>query len=105
MFHPATKLVVITEHFISNKVCKIIEAGGGKGYTMVPAGGKGLHHLHPTMEKATVVEGFDNIKFEVIMQDRQRAEAIANRVVNECFDEYPGVMYLEDIQVCRPERF
>jgi len=39
------------------------------------------------------------------MQDRQRAEAIANRVVNECFDEYPGVMYLEDIQVCRPERF
>jgi nitrogen regulatory protein PII len=105
MFHSATKLVVITEHFVSRQVCKIIEEGGGKGYTMVPAGGKGSHHLHPTMEKATVIEGFDNIKFEVIMQDRKLAEAIAERVLNECFDDYPGVMYLEDVQVCRPERF
>jgi len=105
MFHPATKLVVITEHFVSKKVCKIIEAEGGKGYTMVPAGGKGLHHWHPTLEKATVIEGFDNLKFEVILVDRKKGEAIAERILKECFGEYPGVMYLEDIQVCRPERF
>jgi len=105
MFHPATKLVVITEHFVSPRICKIFEEGGGKGYTMVPAGGKGTHHHHPTMEKATVIEGFDNIKFEVIMQEKARAEPIAERVVNECFDDYPGVMYLEDVEVCRPERF
>jgi nitrogen regulatory protein PII len=105
MFHPAKKLVVITEHFVSEKVCKIIESGGGRGYTMVPAGGKGLHHLHPTLEKATVVEGFDNLKFEVVLSDKNKAEAIAHRILSECFEEYPGVMYLEDVEICRPDRF
>lgn len=105
MFHPATKLVIITEHFLSAKICKIIESCHAKGYTMVPAGGKGLHHLHPTFDKATVIEGFDNMKIEVITQKRETAEAIAQKVLTEYFDEFPGVMYLEDVQVCRPERF
>ncbi len=105
MFYPATKLVIVTEHFLCEKVCKIIESVGSKGYTLVPAGGKGLHHLHPMSDKATVVEGFDNIKIEVVAHHRQQAERIANRVLEECFDEYPGIMYLEDVQICRPERF
>lgn len=105
MFYPATKLVIITEHFLSEKVCKIIEDCGSKGYTMVPAGGKGLHHLHPMPDRATVVEGFDNIKVEAILHHRKQAETIAERVLHECFEEYPGIMYLEDVQVCRPERF
>lgn len=105
MFHSATKLVIITEHFLSEKVCGIIESSNGKGYTIVPAGGKGLHQLHSTLDKATVVEGFDNLKFEVITHNRKVAEAIAERILNECFQDFSGVMYLEDVQVCRPERF
>jgi len=105
MFHPATKLVVITEHFITEKVCKVIDSCHSKGYTVVPAGGKGLHHLHPTLDRATVSEGFDNMKIEVITRKRETAEAIAEKVLNELFDDFPGVMYLEDVQVCRPERF
>lgn len=105
MFHPATKLVVVTEHFLSKKVCDIIEECGGKGYTLVPTGGKGLHHLHPTLDQATVIEGFDNLKIEVVTLDQSKAEAIAERIVDECFAEYPGVMYLEDVRICRPDRF
>lgn len=105
MFHPAAKLVVITEHFLIEKVCRIIEDSGSKGYTMVPAGGKGLHHTHPMPDKATVIEGFDNIKVEVITHDRKQAETIAERILHECFDAYPGIMYLEDVEICRPERF
>jgi nitrogen regulatory protein PII len=105
MFYPATKLVVVTEHFLCEKVCNIIEASGSKGYTLVPTGGKGLHHRHPMSDQATVIEGFDNIKIEVVTHDRNQAEQIAERVLNECFDEYPGIMYLEDVQICRPERF
>jgi len=105
MFHPATKLVIVTEHFLSQKICEIIDTCGGRGYTLVPAGGKGLHHLHPMQDKATVVEGFDNVKIEVVTHDRATADAIAERVLQDCFTDYPGVMYLEDVDICRPDRF
>jgi len=105
MFYPAKKLVIITENFVSKKVCTIIESCSGKGYTLVPAGGKGLHHLHHTSAQATVIEGFDNLKIEVVTHSREVAEEIARRVLEECFVDYPGVMYLEDVEICRPERF
>jgi nitrogen regulatory protein PII len=105
MFYSATKLVIVTEHFLSRKVCTIIEDCGGKGYTLVPAGGKGLHHLHPMPDQATVIEGFDNLKIEVVSRDRAKVETIAERVLAECFAEYPGVMYVEDVEICRPDRF
>lgn len=105
MFHPAIKLVIITEHFLSRHVCEIIEAVGGKGYTLVPAGGKGLHHLHPTLDQATIIEGFDNLKIEVVCKDREAAESMAARIVEECFTDQPGILYLEEVKICRPERF
>lgn len=105
MFYSAKKLVIVTEHFLSEKICKIIKACGSKGYTLVPAGGKGLHHLHPMADKATVVEGFDNIKIEIVTHDAAQAKQIAERVLKECFNDYPGIMYLEDVEICRPERF
>lgn len=105
MFHPATKLVIVTEHFLIEKVCEVIEQFHQKGYTVVPAGGKGLHHSHPTLKQATVVEGFDNVKIDVITHDRSVADSIAKAILEDCFDEYPGVMYLENVEICRPERF
>ncbi len=105
MFHKATKLVIVVEHFILERVCAIIESSNGKGYTLVRAGGKGLHHSHSTSDKATVVEGFDNLKIEVIIHDRTIAETIGEKVVAECFRDYPGIMYLQDIEVARPDRF
>jgi len=105
MFYPATKLIIITETFISDDVCKIIDDCGAKGYTLVPAGGKGLHHLHATAEKATVAEDFNNIKIEVVCSERKIAELIAGRILDECFLDYPGVMYLENVEIMRPVRF
>lgn len=105
MFHPAKKLIIVTEHFISEKVCEIIETEYGKGYTMVPAGGKGLHHLRSTSDRATVIEGFDNLKIEVVIQDQKIAEKIAQQVLTECFEDFSGIMYLEDVQIVRTDRF
>jgi len=105
MFYPATKLIIITETFISDDVCKIIDACGAKGYTLVPSGGKGLHHLHPTSDKATVAEDFANIKIEVVCSERKIAEKIAEKILQECFEDYPGVMYLENVEIMRPTRF
>lgn len=105
MFNIATKLTVIAEHFLSEDICHIIEAGGGKGYTLIPVGGKGLHHLHPMLDQATVIEGFDNLKIELITSSRDKAEAIAKRIMEECLDNQPGIVYLEKVEVFRSERF
>lgn len=105
MFKPAAKLTIITEHFLSPSVCAIIEACGAKGYTLVSVGGKGLHHLHSMHDKATVIEGFDNVKIEVVTSTRALSEQIAQRVLDECFDDNPGIMFLDMVEVCRSERF
>lgn len=105
MFQPAAKLTIVTEHFLAAAVCAIIERGGGKGYTLISVGGKGLHHLHPMQDKATVVEGFDNVKIEVVLADRARAERIAERVLEECLTDNPGIMFLDMVEVCRTDRF
>ncbi len=105
MFHPATKFSVIAEHFLVPRICQIIEECGGRGYTLVPVGGKGLHQIHPTLEKATLIEGFDNLKVEVVTKHRDKAERIAERVLHECFPDNPGIMFLETVEVCRADRF
>jgi len=71
----------------------------------VHVGGKGLHHFHSTSDKATVVEGFDNLKIEVVTHSRKVAETITERVLKECFEDFPGVICMEDVEICRPERF
>jgi hypothetical protein len=83
----------------------MIEAHGAKGYTLVSAGGKGLHHFHATEARASVVEDFSNIKIEVIVRKRETAEEIAQAVMGEVFQHYPGIIYLEDVEVWREERF
>ena len=105
MFHQAIKLVIIAEHFVIDDVCRIVESHHAKGYTLVRAGGRGRHHFHSTSERATVIEGFDNLKVEVVTHERKLAEAIAEDVLAQCFQDYSGVMYLENVEICRPELF
>jgi nitrogen regulatory protein PII len=106
MFYPATKLIVVTEAFLQEDVCAEIENGGAKGYTLVNAGGIGMHHhLHPTSDQATVAEEFSNVKIEAICADRAMAENIAEQLLTNCFKEYPGVVYLENVDIMRPDRF
>ncbi|NBB90323.1 MAG: hypothetical protein GVY23_03840 [Spirochaetes bacterium] len=105
MFHKAIKIIVVTEKFLEAEVRKIIESQGATGYTLVSAGGKGLHHFHTTESRASVVADFSNIKVEVIVRERSTAEEIAQRIMNEVFQEYPGIIYLEDVEVWREQRF
>lgn len=101
----ATKLVIITESFIAGRVCRVIEMCGATGYTVVAAGGKGSHNLHATSDRASVIQEFTNVKIEVILIDRAAAESIIQRVADDCFHDYSGIMYLEDVEVLRSEKF
>jgi len=104
-FHKAKKIVIIAEKMLSEKICDIIEANGARGYTVVPAGGKGGNHKHFTSERASVVDDFSTVRIEVVIRNKSVAELMANEIVEECFDKYSGIVYLEDVEILRPDKF
>ena len=104
-FYKAKKIVIIAEKILSDKICKIIDESGAKGYTVVPAGGKGAHRRHYTSERASVVDDFSTVRIEVIVGNKSVAEKIGNIVVEECFKNYSGIVYLEDVEILRKEKF
>ena len=104
-FHKAKKVVIIAEKMLTEKILNIIEASGARGYTVVPAGGKGAHHRHFTSERASVVDDFATVRIEVVVRDKSVAETIGNDVVEKCFGNYSGIVYLEDVEILRPAKF
>ena len=104
-YHKAKKVVIIAEKMLSEKICRIIDASGARGYTVVPAGGRGAHHKHYTSERASVVDDFATVRIEVVVNDRSVAEDIGNKVVEQCFDKYSGIVYLEEVEILRPGKF
>ena len=104
-YFKAKKIVIIAEKMLSDKICAIIEESGARGYTVVPAGGKGSHGRHYTSERASVVDDFSTVRIEVIVRDQQVAEKIGNEVVEKCFGSYSGIVYLEDVEILRPAKF
>lgn len=104
-FHKAKKVVIVAEKMLTEKICNIIESSGARGYTVVPAGGKGAHHRHFTSERASVVDDFATVRIEVVVSDKTIAESIGKKVVEDCFGNYSGIIYLEDVEILRPAKF
>ena len=100
----ATKIVIITEKLIFDKVAQIIEEAGGTGYTVVAAGGKGSRGVR-TPGRASVVDAFSNVKVEVIVSHRDIADKIADMVAERFFSDYSGITYLEEVEILRPYKF
>ena len=104
MTHKATKIVIITEKLVSEKVAELIEECGASGYTVVAAGGKGSRGVR-TASAASIAEAFANVKFEVICSSQEMAEKIADTVAARFFDNYSGITYLEEVHILRPHKF
>lgn len=104
MTHTATKIVIITEKLILEKVKRVIEAAGATGYTIVAAGGKGSRGVR-TSGRAAVVDAFTNVKVEVITANREAAVKIADEVAARFFEDYSGITYLENVEILRPDKF
>ncbi len=100
----ATKVVIITEKVILEKVARLIEAAGARGYTVTPAGGKGSRGVRST-SRAAVVDEFRNIKIEVITGSKEAANRIADEVAEQFFNNYSGITYLEEVEILRPHKF
>lgn len=105
MFHKATKIVLIVEQLIRDKVCAIVEAEGAKGYTVIDCSGKGAHGLHAGGERPSVVQAFALSRIEVIVRDRAAAERIAETVASRYLSQQSGIVYIDEVEVLRPEKF
>ncbi len=93
MTQQASKLVIVTEKVLLNKVAEIISAAGATGYTVVDAGGKGSRNVRSSGQP-TISENYSNIKFEVLTPNRDMAVKISDEVAAKFFDNYSGIAYL-----------
>ena len=103
--HKAKKVIIITEKMISKGVFEILEACGATGYTVMDVGGKGSRNVRSTSDRASVIDNFSNVKIEVIVNDKSMAEKIMEQVANKYFSNYPGITYVEDVEILRPNKF
>lgn len=104
MEHKAKKLVIITEKLIADKIAALIEECGATGYTVVDAGGKGSRGVR-TVDRGVAQDAYANVKFEVITKDTELADDIANKIADKYFNNYSGIMYEEDVEILRPQKF
>jgi nitrogen regulatory protein PII len=98
MAEKASKLVIITEKVLLNKVTKIIQAAGATGYTVLAAGGVGSRNTRSSGQPA-VSDTFSNVQIEVITASEDVARAIAKQVADKYFDNFSGIIYLDEIEV------
>ena len=52
-----------------------------------------------------MAQGFNIVRIEVIVADRAAAERIAETVASRFFKQYPGIVYIDQVEVLRPEKF
>lgn len=98
MAQNATKLVVITEKVLLRDIMKIIEGSAATGYTLTAAGGKGSRNTRSSGQPA-VSDTFSNIKIEIITASIEVARQIADRIAKKYFDNFSGIIYLDEIEI------
>ncbi|WBQ10354.1 hypothetical protein L2D01_00955 [Hyphomonadaceae bacterium ML37] len=103
-FHKATKIILVVERLLRDRVIAIIEAEGAKGYTVTEGAGKGEHGLHGT-DRPGIAPGFNIVRIEVIVASRDAAERIARTTAQRYFTDYSGIVYMNEVEVLRPEKF
>ena len=103
--HAATKIVIITERSILEGVAELLEENGVTGYTYTSAGGKGSRGKRRIDRAPQVASILENVKIEAIVPDNETAEKITTVVVEEYFDNYSGITYIEPVQILRPGKF
>ncbi|MFK8184939.1 MAG: hypothetical protein AB8B99_16330 [Phormidesmis sp.] len=96
MAQQATKLVIVTEKLLLNKIAKIIDAAGAPGYTVIETGGRGSRNVRSS-GKPSVGDSASNIKFEVLTPSREMAVQISDEVAAKFFEDYSGISYLCDV--------
>lgn len=102
--HMVTRVSITAEKLLKDKIIAILEEEGATGYSFFDGGGKGAHGEHPA-HRPSIVDEFSLVKIEVIIASRKDAETIAERIANDYFKTYSGIVYLDEVEILRPEKF
>lgn len=105
MSKPAIKLVIVTEKLLMKKIAKIIDEAGATGYTVVPAGGKGSRNVRSAGQPSVSSTAYNDIKIEVLTENREMALKISDQVALEFFEDYAGIAYLCEAEVLSAHQF
>ncbi|MBS3943508.1 MAG: DUF190 domain-containing protein [Dethiobacter sp.] len=99
------KVVVITESVIEEKILRIINEHGAKGYTVYRnVSGKGARGIRSGSGGLSSLG--ENVKIETLVASEEKAKAIMEKIIFKYLaDKYAGIVYLEDVQVKRIEKF
>jgi hypothetical protein len=92
-------LTVITEEALERPLGKIIRKAGARGFTVTEARGEGARGL-----RAPGVEKGANIRVEIICEATVARE-IAEILHRQYFDDFAMVLYLQDVEVIRGDKF
>jgi len=104
MTYQAKRISIVTEKLNEREIERIVEEAGATGYTVFEGSGKGSHGVK-TRDRPSVVGAFSLVKIEVIVADRATAETIAERVADTYFEHYSGIVYIDDVEILRQEKF
>jgi len=104
MAKPAKKLVIVTEKILLKKSATIIDESGATGFTVVETGGKGSRNVRSSGQP-NVSDTTANIKFEILTENRDMAEDIADKVAINFFNDYAGIAYICDAEVLYAHTF
>ncbi len=93
------KLVtIVSERILKTQMVEHIVECGAKGYTMLEATGEGSRGI-----RASEFEG-RNVKFEIIASS-EVAEKIFQKIKSEYFENYAVIVYSQDVQVVRGDKY
>lgn len=96
MIQPASKLVIVTEKLLFEKIARTIDEAGVTSYTAIEVGGKGMRNIRSSGQPS-VGDTTSNVKFEVLTPSRDMAVRISDEVAARFFDNYAGISYLCDV--------
>ena len=92
-------LTIVTEAVLERELLAEFEALGVRGYTITDArgqGGRGRRQSDWTQE--------GNIRIEIVCEPAL-AERIATRMRERYYDHYAMILFLQDVNVLRPDKF
>lgn len=99
--HKKKKVEIIVEAAIAGRVVDMIEAAGGRGYTVIPqVSGKGNRGIRG---EGHVVDVFRNVMIIVVA-----SAEVASRIVEDAqplLADYAGILYVSEVEVVRAGHF
>ena len=104
MFYNATKLTVIAERLLQDRIIDILYAGGAKGHTIFDGSGKG-EHGDRIGGRAAVIHDFTIVQIDVVFGKSEEARSVAEEIAETLFKDYAGIVYLTPVEVIRAKRF